>query len=62
MDSTPTKPALSPAVLEAARWLEARLRHIEYGAIAVELTVHDGKITRVERSESIKVKVHNDEG
>ena len=41
---------LSRSVLEAATWLEQQIREVRFGSCGVELTVHNGKITRVARS------------
>jgi len=41
---------------EAARWLEAQARELRFGEAAVRLIIHDHRISRIERSTTVKLQ------
>ena len=48
----------SPAVREVATWLEQQLHATKFGEVGVQLTVHDGKVTKVARTVTEKLSTN----
>ncbi len=46
----------NPLILKALEWLEEQLSQNPYGRLSVSLEVHAGKITRIDRSVTEKIK------
>ena len=39
-----------PGIAKAAAWMAQQVERVAFGEIAVKLIVHDGKVSRIERT------------
>ncbi len=50
---------INPDIADLARWLDRKCRHHAYGSFGITATVHDGRITRIERYAMESLKPEN---